>query len=81
MGQNFPPVVFSFNDEIYRSQDLSSAVVTKSGNEYSWTRKNDVKLPENAEKILSLQPLVMKYGSRRIPGHAVLYQIDGTLNP
>lgn len=73
--------MFSFKDEIYSSQDLSSAAVNKSGNEYSWTRKDDVKLPENAEKILALQPLVMKYGSKRIPGHAVLYQIDGTLIP
>ncbi|KAI9930163.1 hypothetical protein MW887_011973 [Aspergillus wentii] len=77
VGKNYPPVVFAFKEENYHSQDLASAAVTRSEDSYSWTKKDNVKLPENAEKIIAVQPLVMKYGSKTIPGHAVLYLIQG----
>lgn len=79
VGKNYPPVVFAFKEENYHSQDLASAAVTRSKDSYSWKKEDNVKLPENAEKIIAVQPLVMKYGPRIIPGHAVLYLIQGNI--
>ncbi|QLI67215.1 uncharacterized protein G6M90_00g032480 [Metarhizium brunneum] len=44
---------------------------------YSWKKKNNVRLPVNAEKVIAVQPVVMKYGSKTIPGHAVLHVVQG----
>jgi hypothetical protein len=72
-------VVFSFSDVIHHGQDLASASVELAGGDkYSWKVKNNVGIPENAEQILSLQPVVMKYGHRIVQGHVVLYTIQRT---
>ncbi|KAI1169625.1 hypothetical protein F4777DRAFT_201781 [Nemania sp. FL0916] len=77
VGINYCPVVFSFRDEIHHGEDLASASVTMTGDKYSWKMKDNVKLPVNAEKILALQPVVMKYGRKTISGHTVLHTIQG----
>ncbi|EFY95145.2 hypothetical protein X797_010128 [Metarhizium robertsii] len=77
VGKNYSPVVFSFRDEIHHAEDLASASVTMSESGYSWKKKNNVRLPVNAEKVIAVQPVVMKYGSKTIPGHAVLHMAQG----
>jgi hypothetical protein len=79
VGQSYPPVLFAFRTEIHKSQDLAAASVKQVNKAWSWTRKGNVKLPENASEIKSIQPLVMQYGSHTVPGYATLYKIQGKL--
>lgn len=73
----YPPVLLAYKTELYKSQDLASALVVKNNSKYTWERKSNAKLPENADKILAIQPLILKLDVLKLPGFITLYTIQG----
>ncbi|KZF24922.1 hypothetical protein L228DRAFT_58472 [Xylona heveae TC161] len=72
-GDSYPPVLVAYQplEYINKKEDLSR--VSVSSDLSSWTLTYDVDLPEDASKILALQPLVVPYGDEPMTGLAALY--------
>jgi hypothetical protein len=76
-GASYPPVFVAYQPLQYinKKEDLSRIAV--SSDLTDWTIAFDVGLPEDASKIVALQPLVVPYGDDSMSGLALLYTLQG----
>ncbi|PGH11686.1 hypothetical protein AJ79_04709 [Helicocarpus griseus UAMH5409] len=77
-GTAYPPTLVAYQPLEYlnKKEDLSRIVVSSDLTE--WSFAYDIDLPEDASRILALQPLVVPFGSDSLPGLAALYIIQDT---
>ncbi|RHZ58240.1 uncharacterized protein CDV56_106126 [Aspergillus thermomutatus] len=72
----YPPVLVAFQPLEYLNKKEDLEQVNVSNDLGSWDLRTDVDLPEDATKILALQPLAVPFGDGTMLGQAALYIIQ-----